>query len=137
MKTKEQYTIKTLVASITRILTVFTDASIAKEILKKLKDQVNDSLNTISMFRNIHENDRHFIHCHCLAIAFYLDHYEGESKHHLEYYEQKIQLSHIFAHLMQTHEFKSQTHLMQTHENKSLTNLKLPSEKHKNVIENC
>ena len=56
--------------------------------MKKLREQVNDSLNSISMFRNIHENDRQYIHCHCLAIAFYLDHYEGESKQEgLGYYE--------------------------------------------------
>ena len=89
---KTEYTIKTLVASITNILTVLTDEQKAKEIMIKLKEQVNDSLNSISIFRNIHENDREFVHCHCLVIAFYLDHFEGESgkKNNLNFFEQEI-----------------------------------------------
>lgn len=49
-----------------------------KKIMDELKKQVNDSLSALSMFRNMHENDRDYIHAYCLAIAFYLDHYEGE-----------------------------------------------------------
>ena len=44
----------------------------------KLKRQVNEGMDSISMFRNIHENDRRYIHIHCLAIHFYLNHYQEE-----------------------------------------------------------
>ena len=46
----------------------------------KLKEQVTNGLDSINMFRNIHENDIKYVHCHCLAINFYLDHYDFENK---------------------------------------------------------
>lgn len=42
-----------------------------------LKDQVREGIDSINMFRSVHEKERDFIHCYCLAIAFYLDHYES------------------------------------------------------------
>ena len=74
-----KYSIKTLVGSIKYILTVLTDIKKAMDIMNKLKKQVNDSLNSISIFRNILEIYHQYIHYHCLVIAFYLDHYKVES----------------------------------------------------------
>ena len=57
-KSKGKYSIKTLVASISKILTQYSDKDTTDKVMLKLREQVNDSLNSISMFRNIHENDR-------------------------------------------------------------------------------
>ena len=60
--------------------------------------QVNDSLGSVSVFRNVHEDDRLHIHSYCLAIAFYLDHYRKNDDH-------KLMSSEVFAKIEQTHEF--------------------------------
>ena len=66
--------------------------------MDSLKKQVNDSLGSVSVFRNVHEDDRDYIHAYCLAIAFYLDHYRKT-------YDHKLMSSEVFAKIEQTHEF--------------------------------
>ena len=37
---------------------------------------MRESIDTINLFRSPHDDDREYVHCYCLAIAFYLDHYK-------------------------------------------------------------
>ena len=46
--------------------------------MQKLRKQVNEGLESVNVFRNIHENDVQYVHCHILAVVFYLDHYDEE-----------------------------------------------------------
>ena len=68
---------QSLVHSIEVILQNASNEAKKDQIMEKLKSQVNDSLASVTIFRNMHEHDREHVHAHCLAIAFYLDHYEG------------------------------------------------------------
>ena len=45
---------------------------IVNKIMKSLHAQVNKSLESLSIFRTINDNDKDYVHCHCLAILFFL-----------------------------------------------------------------
>lgn len=69
--------------------------------MKKLREQVREGIDSVNMFRSVHENNRDALHCYCLAIAFYLDHYEngvGKSQENKEK-QTDIGTSQIFGHL--------------------------------------
>ena len=57
---------------------------------------------SLNIFRCYHEEDRQWVHCHILAILFYMDHYHEDNSPN-----DGVKLSHVFAHIQQTHEFNS------------------------------
>ena len=52
----------------------------AKQMMENLRKQVQRSIMSINLYRSPHDDDKEFIHCYCLAIAFYLDHYAHEDE---------------------------------------------------------
>ena len=73
---EKPYNFQNLRLAIEKILKTATGDHEKTEILmERLRNQVNEGLDSISIFRNYHENDREYIHCYCLATAFYLDHF--------------------------------------------------------------
>ena len=91
--------------SIECILETASNTETKDHIMKLLKQQVNDGLGAISIFRNVHESDRLYVHAYCLVMAFYLDHYEdkegniNEGYNAKAYYQQSLRTSQIFSHL--------------------------------------
>ena len=56
-------------------------------------------MHTLNVFRTTYDLDRHYVHCYCLAIAFYLDHYEEKDGRTLglDFYAPSLRASHLFA----------------------------------------
>ena len=67
--------------------------------MNKLWQQVNHTMLALNMFRTAYDLDREYVHCYCLAIAFYLDHYEEKDGmvKGLDHYEPTLKASHLFA----------------------------------------
>ena len=74
--TRQKYSIHSLKNSIQAIVTELTCAERAQSIMNKLKVQVGQSLDAITLFKTSYDLERNYINCYCLVIAFYLDHYE-------------------------------------------------------------